>query len=156
MILTDYYKFERLENQKSKTRIDCTASTESFNPLEELKNKKDELFVYLGDNTYTKAGAERKSDLALSRTNHISSVYVPDVSKPLAYGDVKGTADAMLFVLHNFQLVEGVIQAGAVVEVFIARGQRNNRASLFNLLADGELDEEMASLRNQVKQAPER
>lgn len=156
MILTDYYKFERLENQKSKTRIDCTASTESYNSFEELKNKKEELFVYMGDNTYTKAGADRKADLALSRTKHISSVYVPDVNKPLGYGDVKGTADAILFILHNYQLVDGVIQAGAVVEVFIARGQRHNRASLFNILDDGELDEEMANLRNQVKQAPER
>lgn len=150
MILTDYYRFEKLADQKSKMRIDCTASTQSYNPLEAMRNKQDELFFYLGDNTHTKAGQERKADLALSKTSHISSIYNPDIEKQFWYGDMKGTADAFLFIHKNFILVDGRIQAGAVIELFIARGQRNNRATLYNLLADGELDEEINTLRNQV------
>lgn len=146
MIITDYYKFERLDNQKSKLRIDCTASTNSYNPLEELRNKSNELFLYIGDN-YTKAGEKRKADLALSRTKHISSVYIPDINKPFAYGDIKGTADAMLFIFHGFKLVDGAVQSGACIEVFIARGLRNNRVGLYNLLADGELDSDIERLR---------
>lgn len=150
MILTDYYRFEKLPNQKSKHRIDCTASTDSYNPLEALRNKTGNLFLYIGDNTHTKAGKERKSDLALSRTTHISSVYNPDVNLPYWYGDMKGTADAFLFIQSNVEFVDGAIQAGAVIELYVARGHRNNRSQLYNALCDGELDEEMNALRTQV------
>ena len=53
MILTDYYRFEKLPNLKSKLRIDCTASTGSYDPLEALRNKVGDLFLYIGDNTHT-------------------------------------------------------------------------------------------------------
>lgn len=149
-ILTDYYRFEKLLGQKSKMRIDCTNSTESYNPLECFRGKQGDLFLYLGDNTYTKAGKERKADLALSKTEHISSIFNPDLEKPFWYGDMKGTSDAFLFVHKDFSLINGRIQEGAVIELFVARGQRNNRNSLYNLLADGELDDEIQALRNRV------
>lgn len=151
MIFTDYYRFEKLPNQKSKLRIDCVASTGSYNPLEALRNKTGDLFLYIGDNTHTKAGRERKADLALSKTSHLSSIYNPDLNLPFWYGDMKDTSDAFMFK-HNFpKFINGAIQAGAVIELFIARGQRNNRNSLFNAFSDGELDEEMNGLREQAK-----
>lgn len=150
MILTDYYRFEKLPNQKSKFRIDCTASTSSYDPLEALRNKRGDLFLYIGDNTYTKAGKERKADLVLSRTIHISSVYNPDLNLPYWYGDMKGTTDAFLFVHKNTEFINGEIQAGAVIELFVARGQRNNRNQLYNILADDGFDDEMNHLRKQV------
>lgn len=150
MILTDYYRFERLEGTLAKLRIDCTASTGSYDPLEALRNKAGDLFLYIGDNTYTKAGKERKADLALSRTAHISSVYNPDLNLPYWYGDMKGTTDAFLFVHQNTEFINGGTQAGAVIELFVARGQRNNRSQLYNTLSDGGLDEEMNTLRMQV------
>lgn len=150
MILTDYYRFEKLQEQKSKMRIDCTASTASYNPLEAMRNKKGELALYLGDNTHTQAGKERKADLALSKTTHISSIYNPDIEKLFWYGDMKGTADAFLFIHKDFALIEGRIVEGAVIELFVARGQRNSRTALYNLLSDGELNDEINTLRNQV------
>ena len=39
------------------------------------------------------------------------------------------------------------IQAGAVIEVFVARGKSNECNTLCNLYSDGELDEEMNILR---------
>lgn len=150
MILTDYYRFEKLQNQQSKLRIDCTASTCSYNPLEALRNKTGDLFLYIGDNTHTKAGKERKADLALSKTMHVSSVYNLDLELPYWYGDMRGEADAFLFVHHDAEFVNGGIQAGAVIELFVARGQRNNRSQLYNALCDGELNEEMNVLRKQV------
>ncbi len=150
MILTDYYRFEKLPNQKSKLRIDCTASTFSYNPLEALRNKEGNLFLYIGDNTHTNAGKERKADLALSRTTHISSVYNPDLGLPYWYGDMKETTDAFLFVHHNTKFVNGGIQVGAVIELFVARGYRNDRNQLYNALCDGLLDEDMNYLRKQV------
>ena len=153
MILTDYYRFEKLPNQKSKLRIDCTASTGSYDPLEALRNKAGDLFLYIGDNTHTKVGKERKADLALSRTAHISSIYNPDLGLPYWYGDMKGTTDAFLFVHHNTEFINGGIQAGAVIELFVARGQRNNRSQLYNTFSDGGLDEEMDVLRKQVAES---
>ena len=150
MILSDYLRFEKLPNQKSKLRIDCTASTGSYDPLEVLRNKADNLFLYIGDNTYTQAGKKRKADLALSKVNHISSVYNPDLNFSYWYGDMKGTADALLFAHHNTVFVNGEIQEGAVIEIFVARGQRNNRSQLYNALCEGELDGEMNTLRKQV------
>lgn len=150
MILTDYYRFEKLPNQRSKLRIDCTASTGSYDPLEALRNKAGDLFLYIGDNTHTKAGRERKADLVLSRTTHISSVYNPDLNFPYWYGDMKGTTDVFLFVHQNTEFINGGIQVGAVIELFVARGQRNNRSQLYNTLSDDGLDEEMNALRKQV------
>jgi hypothetical protein len=163
MIITDYYKFEKLPNQHSKLRIDCTASTQSYNPLEALRatrqlkhtDKRDgcnigDLFLYIGDNTYTKAGTERKADLALSRTNHISSIFAPEPTSQYWYGDFHSTADALLFIHNDIDFVDGAIQSGAIIEIFVARGQRNNRAQLYNLLTDGELDSEIEQLRKQA------
>lgn len=149
MILTDYYKFEKLPNQKSKLRIDCTASTRSYPDFETIRNKSNDLFVYIGDNTHTKAGEKRKSDLAISKTHHISSLYFPDVKTNLAFGDVKGTADAILFILTDVNFTNGAIDVGGIVEMFVVRGKRNNRNNLYNMLADGELQEEIARLREQ-------
>ena len=49
MILTDYYKFVKLEGQKSRMRIDCTASTRSYDTLERYRDKKGLLKLYIGD-----------------------------------------------------------------------------------------------------------
>lgn len=151
MILTDYYKFEKLPNQKSKIRIDCTASTRSYPPLETMRNKEGDLFVYIGGNDYIKASGQRKADLALSKTKHISSIYNPNLDLPYWFGDMKNTADAFLFVHNKPKFINGAIQEGAIIELFVARGQRNNRNQLYNILCDGELEEEMAELRQKSK-----
>ena len=151
MILTDYYKFERLAAAKSKTRLDCTTSSKSYNPFESLTNKKGELFVYVGDNTHTAAGQKGKSDLAISHTKHISSVYRPDIEGGVGWGDVNGETDALLFVFTDFAIANGEVTDGAKVEIFVARGKRSDRQGLYNLLADGELDGELDALRQTAK-----
>ena len=94
---------------------------------------------------------QRKADKSISiKGKNLSSIFVPDIRKSFAYGDFGGTNDALLFVFHNLSTPNGVIEAGGVIEIFIARGQSNNQKQLYNLLADGELDEEMNKLRNQV------
>jgi hypothetical protein len=146
MILTDLYTFEKLPDQKSKLRIDCILSTQSYEPFEQLRNKAGELFFYLGDNTYTKAGTTRKADLALSKSQHLSSIYSPD-NNGMMYGDMKDTADAILLAVKG-EYINGGYCVGTTIEMYIARGQRNNRAQLYNLFADGELTSEMEHLRN--------
>jgi len=146
-LINDYYRFERLQNQKSKMRLNCTASSKSY-PDFELKS-----FVYIGENTHTKAGHKRKSDLSLTSGagKHITSIYKPDLERGFAYGDVKGTADLLLFVTSDFGIsADGTISDGTTVEVFICRGKKSEKNAVFNLLTDGELDSEIAQIKAAV------
>jgi len=160
-ILTDYYKFSRVAT-KAKLRLDCVASTESYPEFEERRatkatkatEKRDatnvgDLVIYFGDVPEQFGGdVHRKADKSITiKGKNLSSVYVPDPSNNLAYGDVRGTADALLFVFDGVEVVNGVIQAGATVEIFIARGKSKDRVPLYNLLSDGELEEELNDLR---------
>lgn len=164
MILTDYYKFERVAT-KAKSRMDCAFSTHSYPEFENRKatrankatDKRDKtevgnIVIYYGDvPPQYKADAQRKASKCISfHGKNISSVFVPDIESGLAYGDFKGTTDALLFVFHNLQVVNGVIQQGGVIEVFIARGKNKDSIPLYNLLSDGELDEEMDYLRQKA------
>ena len=164
MILTDYYRFERLEDTISKLRVDCTASTKNYEPLEEKRATKafrhtdkrdgcnvDDLFCYFGDVPEQFGGdVHRKADKALSKSNNISSIFTPDPKSNLGFGDMRGTADALLFVFTDAQPVNDRLQAGAVIEVFVARGYAKDRVALYNELSDGLLDEEMDYLRQQA------
>ena len=164
MILTDYYRFERVAT-KAKSRMDCTASTHSYPEFEERKatrankatEKRDatevgDIIIYYND-VPTQFGGDvhRKADKSISiKGNNLSSVYVPNVTKNIAYGDFRGTTDALLFVFHNLKVVDGVIQKGSMIEVFVARGKSKDRVPLFELLSDGELDEEISELRQKA------
>ena len=53
-------------------------------------------------------------------------------------------------MFHNLKIIDGVIQAGTIIEVFVARGKSKDRVPLYNALSDGELDEEMDALRARV------
>ena len=142
MILTDYYNFGKLPEQKSKMRMDCISSTKGYPVFEALRNKAGSLFVYFGDVPASFGGdIKRRADKAITKTTNISSVFVPDVEKLLGFGDVISTQDAILIVFNcNY----------SQMEIFVARGQKNNRMQLYNLLADGELDSEMDSLKKQA------
>lgn len=145
--ITDYYRYERLPNQRSKSRLDCTASTKSYSVFEE------KTFLYIGENTHTKAGVKRKSDLALTdgKGKHVTSIYKPDLEYGVAYGDVQGTTDLLLFVTTNFSIAaNGTITDGATVEVFIARGKKSDKIAMYNLLIDGQLNDEIEQLRQSV------
>lgn len=146
-IITDYYKFVKLPDQKSKHRIDCVQSTMSYPPLEELRAK-DDLFLYITDSTYIKSGANRKAGLSLSKNKHITSLYHPRPEKPYYYGDFKDTADALLFIVKG-NFVNGAIQEGATVEVFVCRGYRNDREPLYTSFAEGEYHDQIEAIRNE-------
>ena len=142
MILTDYYNFGKLPEQKSKMRMDCISSTKGYPVFDALRNKAGSLFVYFGDVPASFGGdIKRRADKAITKTTNISSVFVPDVEKLLGFGDVKSTQDAILIVFNcNY----------SQMEIFVARGQKNNCRQLYNLLADGEHDTEIASLKKQA------
>lgn len=142
MILTDCYLFEKLAGTKSKTRYDCTLSDRNHPFFETLRNKKGVLFVHLVNADYVKASHQRQTDTKISNSKgHISSVYMPEITLPLAYGDIKGTKDALLFVFSEDH---------SQMWVFVARGQKHNKKVLFSLLVDGELDEEIEELKKRT------
>jgi hypothetical protein len=142
-ILTDLYRMEHLPESKSKSRMDCTASTRSYPEFEELRNKAGNLFFYFHKvPEHFGKEAKRKADMAITRTKSISSVFVPDIAKLLGYGDIKHTTDALLFVF-SANLSQ--------MDVFVARGQRHNQTALYQLLADNAFKEEMQALINRAK-----
>lgn len=163
-ILTDYYRFDKI-GKKSITRLDCTDSTGSYPEFEDKRATKltkanerrdatnvGDLVIYLGDVPKQFGGnAQRKADKSLTiKGKNLSSMYVPDVTNNFAYGDVRGTTDALLFVFDNLVIVDGRVISGGL-DVFVARGKCRDRVSLYNLLCDGELDEEMSSLKEMAK-----
>lgn len=165
MILTDYYRFERIA-KKAKHRMDCIASSESYPELENRRATKaqretakrdainigDLLIYWVTPDGHMKANRKRKADRSITiKSENISSVYnwQRDGDCWFAYGDFKGTTDALLFV-YRVSEINTTIQIGAVVEIFIARGRANECNALCNLYSDGELDEEMDALRQQV------
>lgn len=145
MILTDYYKMAKLPTCKSKMRMDCIASTGSYEPFEAraTRTREKRFKFYFGDTPEQfKAEAKRKSGMAISDGSYISSVYVPDLENPLmGYGDMVGTQDALLFLFTEDY---------RSVEVFVARGLKNNKNGLFNKFTDGELGEEVKALRERA------
>jgi len=139
MILTDYYKFVHLPDCKSTMRRDCVCSTQSYNDFECLRNKQGNLFVYFGDVPNQFGGdVHKKADKAITKTKNISSVFVPDITQNSAFGDVKGTYDAIL-IINNKDYSE--------LEVFVARGYKNNRLNIWQNFIAGEYDFEIENLR---------
>jgi hypothetical protein len=143
MILTDYYKFAHLQETKSKSRFDLIECTGTYNPFEIIRNKKGKLFYHYTDVPDNfNAKVKRRADKSINNGRNISSVFVPDIKSLFAYGDVRATKDALL-IIFNTDYTE--------MELFTARGQKNNRIALYNLLADGELNNEIENLRKQAK-----
>lgn len=147
MILTDYYKLKRLpEYANNKTpRFDTVASTGEYPMFEELasKSRVKRFFCYYNGipDTFTHH-AQQKAERAITNTKNISSVFIPSLNKPYyGHGDVKGTNDAILFVFSNDY---------KEMELFIARGLRNNQKQLYSLLYDSELIEQMDILRGRA------
>ena len=161
MILTDYYKFVKTA-KKSKTRLDCVASTGSYQEFEEKLKKKDykgtrtsdpykagDLLIYFGVVPDRFGGSiHQKADKSITmESKNLSGVFVPDPEGLLGYGDVRGTGDALLFEFENFSVVDGEIQEGSTLEIFVARGKSKDRVALYNVFSDGGLDYEKEALR---------
>ena len=140
MILTDHYRFEKLAESKSKHRFDATAGG-NYPTLEQLRNKDGKLFIYHTPvPEHFRATAKRKADYTLSKSTHISSLFVPDVVQPYAYGDCKGTTDAFLLIWDDDH---------QAFDLLIARGQKYNSRQLYFMLCDGQLNDEINSIKKQ-------
>jgi len=164
-LLDAYYLFERVA-KKSSTRMDCTACTANYEPFENKRatrsnketEKRDATNVgslkcyYVSVPDAFSGDAQRRADKSLTMgSKNLSSIFVPDVTKPMAYGDVANTNDALLFIFTDMATPNGIIAPNSKLEIFVAKGQRNNARALYNLLADGELAEEIEQLRARAR-----
>jgi putative NADH-flavin reductase len=98
------------------------------------------------------ADAKRKADKSLTLgSKNITSIYTFEPDPKTGFGDFKDTQDALLFVFKGFSILGVADVAGAVIEIYVARGLRNNARLLYNLLEDGGLEDEMRELQERAR-----
>jgi len=148
MNFTDYYKGEKLTDAKS--RYDITASTGEYDLFERLLiNKRGFNIGGLSFNCVSRPNLwkGKKTDLALTKgSNNITSLKRPDIEINFAFGDIKSTNDGCI-IIFNPDFKEVSI---TTIEIFIARGLRNDTNSLWNLFIDEELNHEIEILRKKA------
>ena len=148
MILTDYYKGEKLTD--ALCRFDITASTGGYDLFETLIINK--LKFNIGGLSFNfvqrpDRWGGKKTDMAITKGSHnITSVKRPDLESPFAYGDINGTNDGCIIVFNPDYKDTGI----TTIEIFIARGLRNDTDGLWQLFTDGELINEIEALRKKA------
>ena len=148
MILTDYYKGKKLT--KAKSRFDITASTGEYDFFESLLiNKRVFNVGGLSFNCVERPDRwnGKKTDLALTKgSSNITSLKRPDIETNVSFGDIKGSNDGCIIVFNSDFKETGI----NTIEIFIARGLRNDTNSLWELFIDGELNFEIDTLRRKA------
>lgn len=148
MIFTDYYKGQKLT--VAKCRFDIVASSGEYDLFESLLiNKRGFNIGGLSFNLVTRPERwkSKNASLAISKgSQNITSLLRPDLSLNFALGDIANTFDGAIIVLNPDWKEAGI----TTIEIFIARGLKNDVNSLWNLLTDGEFDEELNHLRNKA------
>jgi hypothetical protein len=148
MILNDYYKGEKLTDAKS--RFDIVALSGEYDLFESLLiNKRGFNIGGLSFNLVTRPDRwkSKNASLAICKGSHnITSLLRPDLSLNLAFGDINGKLDAVVFIFNPDWKEAGI----NTLEIFIARGLKNDLNSLWDLLIDGELDEEIEIIREKA------
>ena len=147
-IFTDYYKGELLTDAKS--RYDVTRSTGGYPLFESLLINKQKFNVGGLSFNYTprpdnfKGNDKRLSDMIIGKGNSsISSIYVTNLQKNyFAYGDVKTTNDAIAIIFDEDK---------KTIELFIARGLKNDKKQLYSDVCAGYYDEEIEAIRQIAK-----
>ena len=103
MILTNLYIAEKVPNLK--TRFNITFATHDHGFLQVLlaskKDPDEPLSLYLVNRPKHFKGTD-VTDKAITKGNfNISSIYFPDPEVPIAYGDINGTDDALIFKINK-------------------------------------------------------
>lgn len=148
MTFTGYYRCEELKKLKSH-RYDCVASTGNYSPFEALADRshaKRLHFYYNGVPDTFNRYARRNAERAITNIKNISSVFIPDLNRPLiGYGDTRGTNDALIFVFAPDY---------SAVEVYVAPGMRYNQRQLWEAFAAGAYTREVMELKAASRPIP--
>ena len=162
-----YYRFialpeeiKKTHNIRSKMRLDCIQYAGDYSGLSPLVNHKKQMFVYKTPaRDFVSADSKRITEWSLTKSSlNITSLYNEDLDYPeLFYGYPNGRrklsngsenpfypyrSDAYLFI--SDKEVEDL-------EMLIIPEQRNIISSWYQMLIDGELDEEIKQLRADTK-----
>lgn len=148
MILTNLYIVEKVPQLK--TRFNVIRTTHDHEFLEALlvskKDPEGSLSLYLVDRPKRFKGTDVTDKAVTKGRFNISSMYFPDPEIPIAYGDINGTEDAVIFLI-NSDTENGINQ----FEMYVAIGQKHNKRNLYFLFVDGELDHEVDKLRSKIE-----
>lgn len=143
-IFTDYYLGELLTSAKSRYEIKKSHGEHPFLESLLINHKKFNVgglsFNYNPRPSKFKGNANRLCEMIIGKgSSNISSVFVPNIFKNyIAYGDVNTTNDALIIIIdHNKN----------TIELFIARGLKNDKQQLHSEVCDGYYDDEMNKLR---------
>jgi hypothetical protein len=145
---TDYYKGEKLTDAKS--RFDIVASTGEYDLFESLLINKQKfniggLSFNFGQRPDRWKG--KKTAMAITKGSHnITSVKRPSLENNFAFGDINGSNDGCIIVFNTDYKHTGI----TIIEIFIARGLRNDTDGLWDLFTDGELNHEIEALRKKA------
>lgn len=145
-MINHYFRFERFPEvqYRSKQRMDLSECFGNYSPLMQ-RNKSGDCLVYFGGNTYTHSTSGRKSDFALKNSigEHLSNIYFGSIETPnLAFGDAKGTSDALLLSLSEDR---------TALDVFVSIGKINVVHVLYSEFLDGVFDEQIATLKERAR-----
>ncbi len=146
MILTDYYRADKLT--KARSRHDITASTNEYDYFESLLiNKRGYNVGGLSFNLVPRPDQWRgpKTDLAIIKgSDNITSVKRPNIESNIAYGDIKGKNDGCIIVFNSDFKEVGI----KTIEIYIARGAKNDIYNIWSLFTDTdrELSHEVEAL----------
>ena len=133
-----YFKFVKSTNGKAKTRFEFDKRVGEYEPF----NSESWIYLTQGRNNYKKLHKTIEPEYSFSgrEAKHISSVFFPFNNLIFGYGNNKRRKEDLFVFLMNPMRNE--------FEVFISVGSYRDKIHILNLLADGELDEEVSRLRN--------
>jgi hypothetical protein len=162
-----YFKFLNLpapvkqnHNIRSKKRLDCIQQTGDYKGLDCLQNHKGMLFLYKTPaGHFVSSDAKREAEWSLTKSSlNVTSLYIEDLDYPeFAYGYPNSSRmlsngdenpffpyrhDAYLFLM-NKDITE--------LEMLVIPDSRNLISSYYQMLIDGELDQEIKQLRQDSK-----
>jgi hypothetical protein len=145
MILTEYYKGEKLTQVE--TRYDITASTGGYDFFENILINKRKFnigglsFNFVDRPTKWKG---KQTDKAITKgSSNITTVKRADLETNISYGDINTTNDGCI-ILYNEDFKSVGINT---IEIFIARGYRNDQLSLKDRFEFEDLKHEVEILR---------
>lgn len=159
-----YYKLEKLA-QHASTRTDCIASTKDYMPFETRRATKPnrqtakrdatsfgQLVIYYGTRPERYSKGTHIADRSLTiKGKNLSSVYMPDPTEGIGYGDVKDTSDALV-VRFSAQPVNNALPYGTIMELFIFEGAAMDRQQVFEAFKAGKLNAEITAAQQRARE----
>jgi len=169
-MIVAYYKFVALPDEvkqsnkiRSKQRMDCIAHShklrERYKGLLPFQNNKGQLFLYkTAVRDFISANSKRLAEWSLNNGSlNLSSLYIEDMDYPgIAYGypnakpKLSNGQKNPLFEFRNDGYLFLMNNDYSEIEVLIIQDGRNLISSYYQLMIDGETNEQIQKLRERA------